>query len=163
MDKPVFRAFTFKYPGRVNQLKTQVDIFYNGKAVSGVALWDTGATGSCISDQKVKDLELVPTGKITMTTPQGKTEENTYLVDIVLPNNVTVQGVVVNGSRIGEQGLDLLIGMDIISMGDFVISQPSRGTVFSFRHPSKEMTDYVKQINIENLTGKHGKGKRKRK
>ena len=84
-------------------------------------------------------------------------------MDIGLPNGVGIRGVQVCDSKIGDQGLGVLIGMDIIVNGDFSISNFNGKTVFTFRTPSKQITDYVQQITIENAIGrKHGHGKRKR-
>ena len=45
-------------------------------------------------------------------------------------------------SEIGKQGIDVLIGMDIISLGDFAISNYESKTQFSFRIPSQEHVEY---------------------
>lgn len=42
---------------------------------------------------------------------------------------------------------DILIGMDIITLGDFAITNVGGKTVFSFRTPSTKMIDYVEEIN----------------
>jgi len=58
----------------------------------------------------------------------------------------------------------MLIGMDIIGIGDFAVSNYNNKTIFSFRYPSKHKIDFVHEINLQNLIGKkHGKGKRKKK
>lgn len=76
-----------------------------------------------------------------------------YRIDVKLPNGVTVTNVVVMESEIDNQGIDLLIGMDIISLGDFSVTSEiaggSRRTCFSFRIPPVETIDYVKQWNDE--------------
>ncbi len=49
-----------------------------------------------------------------------------------------------------------------ISYGN--VSNYNGVTVFSFRTPSKKRTDYVLEIQVQNVTGKpHGQGKKKRK
>ena len=53
--------------------------------------------------------------------------------------------------------------MDIISLGDFAVSNFQGKTAFTFRTPSKVMTDYVREIKISNKVGQHGTGKRKKK
>ena len=63
----------------------------------------------------------------------------------------------------GNQGLGVLIGMDIITAGDFAVSNYNGTTMFSFRIPSQKKTDYVAETNLQNMIGTHGKGKRKRK
>ena len=51
------------------------------------------------------------------------------------------------GSKIGAQGIDILIGMDIISKGDFAISNYNGKTQFSFRLPSQQDVDYKSEYN----------------
>lgn len=55
---------------------------------------------------------------------------------------VIVQNTTVIDSEIGSQGIDILIGMDIIKLGDFAISNYKGQTQFSFRIPSQEHVDY---------------------
>lgn len=61
-------------------------------------------------------------------------------------NDVTVTGVQVFESEIGNQGIDVLIGMDIISLGNFSVSNYNGKTQFTFGIPSQADTDYVKMI-----------------
>ena len=63
----------------------------------------------------------------------------------MLPNNVGIAYVeVTEGDLMGE---DVLIGMDIITRGDFAITNVGGKTTFSFRIPSVETIDYCKQGN----------------
>ena len=69
--------------------------------------------------------------------------------------------VAVVDTEIGDQGIDLLIGMDIISMGDFAVSNHAGKLVFTFRVPSIKTTDYVaeaKAADIKARIQQHGKG-----
>ena len=158
-------AFTSSYNEISNKLKNEVNVSSQGREVLKVpALWDTGATNTCISNQVVEELALVPTGKKNMHTPSGSKEVSTYLINIKLPNNVNMNDIEVCDSDIGNQGIALLIGMDIIGLGDFSVSNYQGHTVFSFRIPSQGKIDYAKEIRINNLIGqKHGGGTRKRK
>lgn len=164
-DAPaIYHAFTVKNTSLVNQLISEAWVIYCDKRVRAKALWDTGATGTCIAYNIVKQLALLPTGRRNIKTPSGCKEVNTYLVDILLPNKVCIRDVVVCDSDIGDQGIDVLIGMDVILCGDFSVSAANKKTTFSFRLPSKQATDFVQQINFENARGpKHGKGNKKRK
>lgn len=47
------------------------------------------------------------------------------------------------GSEIGNEGIHVLVGMDIISLGDFATSCKDGQTAFTFRIPSLEDADYV--------------------
>lgn len=162
-EKRVF-AFTMAFKGLANKLLSDVIIISGDQEVNVKAQWDTGATGSCISHDVVSKLGLLPTGKKVVQTPSGNGEVNTYLVNIKLPNNVRVNDVEVCDSEIGNQGIGMLIGMDILNLGDFALSNYKGQTVFSFRVPSTKKTDYVQEINKELLIGpRHGKGKRKHK
>ena len=69
-------------------------------------------------------------------------ETEVYLVNIKLPNNVTVTGVQV--SRGGFSGGDVLVGMDIINSGDFAITHTNNETKFTFQIPSQADIDFVK-------------------
>lgn len=160
---PTYAFTTKSNGGLMNQLTNQVAISQNEKSISVTAVWDTGASGTCISAEVVNNLSLIPTGKKNIHTAGGIRQVNTYLVDIILPNNVSVSGVEVCDTEIGNQGIGILIGMDIITKGDFSVSNYNNTTVFSFRIPSRKRTDYVQEVNKENLAGTHGTGKRKRK
>ena len=163
-EPPIYHAFTTQNSLLVNRLINDVTVSYAGKQQTINALWDTGATGTCISTAVAQALAMVPTGKMNINTPAGSKVVNTYLLDITLPNNVGVKDVQVCDSDIGNQGIDMLLGMDVILLGDFSVSSFGGKTTFTFRTPSKQKTDYVQQINIDNLIGKkHGKGKRKRR
>ncbi|MCQ2753259.1 MAG: aspartyl protease family protein [Bacilli bacterium] len=153
-------SFTTKYPFIVNKLINQISIISNGKSLSCYALWDTGASCTCISNTLVSNLKLIPTSQAIMQTPNGSSIVNRYLVDIVLPNRVIKKDVIVCESKIKSQGFDVLIGMDIITSGDFSVSNFGK-TVFSFRIPSQETTDYVHQERLKRIIGpRHGKGKK---
>ncbi len=108
-------------------------------------LWDTGATNTCISKKVASDLGLVPTGITSVLTASGKMDVKEYRIDIKLQNeNIYLKNAYVLDSNIEEQGIDLLIGMNIITKGDFAVSNYDKKTVFSFRIPSVECTDYTK-------------------
>lgn len=163
-SNPPVSAFTCKSNvGIQNRLLTDVDISSVDKSMTATALWDTGATGTCISHEVVSKLRLIPTGKKNIQTPSGKEEVFTYLVSVNLPNNVIIPDIEVCDTAIGEQGIGMLIGMDIITKGDFAVSNHGGQTTFSFRIPSVKITDYATQHRVQDMIGTHGKGKRKRK
>lgn len=158
------KAFTSSYECISLALKNTTNVIYDGRSYTCNAQWDTGASGTCISETVVSRLGLVATGKKTILTPSGKTKVNTYLISILLPNDVLIADIEVCDSHIGEQGIDMLVGMDIISKGDFAVSNHNGRTFFSFRLPSVKRTDYVLEANIGKTIGpKHGKGGKKHK
>ena len=108
------------------------------------AIWDTGATNSVITEKIVQDLNLNHSGFSEVMTADGKIRERPfYYVSMFLPNNVTVELIrATSAPNIGPYA-DILVGMDIVSIGDLAISNYQGKTVFSFRAPSQGITDYA--------------------
>ncbi|MEW6235740.1 MAG: aspartyl protease family protein [Candidatus Omnitrophota bacterium] len=107
------------------------------------AIWDTGATKSLITNVVVEKLKLKPIGVARVCTASGENISNKYIVNIGLPNKVGVPEVIVTEGILTDS-VDVLIGMDVIVMGDFAITNKNGKTVFSFRMPSLETIDFVK-------------------
>jgi len=99
------------------------------------ALWDTGATCSVITPAIVKMLNLSPVSYTFMSGVSGIELAAQYYVDLELPSGVIAGKVLaVEGTPLG---CDLLIGMDIIGLGDFMMSYCNGTTHFGFRTPSE--------------------------
>lgn len=120
------------------------------------AIWDTGCTNSVLRRDLVKRLGLIATGKIQVLTAGGQiTTEDTFVIDLILNSG----RVHLFGINISEQDLDsgteMLIGMDIISMGDFTVQNYAGNTHFSFCFPPFEnkydMMEKSKSINAREL------------
>jgi len=142
-------AFVSEYSHISNVLISPATLKCGSDETTINALWDTGASRSCISKDVVNSLNLVALGKQQMQTPAGSSTANTYQIDVLLPNNVTVPDVVVCDSEIGAFGIGALIGMDIINLGDFAVSNFNNQTVFTFRIPSQKKTNYVAEIRLK--------------
>ena len=153
-------AFTREFDNVPNRLTLDSKITYNGNTIDAKCLWDTGATCTAISTDVVTRLNLIAVGRMTIHTPSGSKDTNVYLVDIALPNNVVIQDVQVCDSEIGAQGIDLLIGMNIISRGDFAVTTSNGRTSFTFRMPSAGRIDFVKNIGLINTMAKKRVSKR---
>jgi len=72
----------------------------------------------------------------------GKDESPVYIVNIGLPNGVGFMNSHVTKGLLTE-GLDMLIGMDIINKGDFALTHNDGKTLFSYRNPSIGKIDFV--------------------
>lgn len=149
--KHQYNAFVVLYPGISAIVNTEILIFEpfsqdseeaTSKSIKINATWDTGATNTCLSQSIVDGLGLIPSGVTNIQTAGGTKTVNSYLVNIVLPNHVGIKGVMVSGLQ-DLANTDCLIGMDIISRGDFSITNLQGQTCLSFRIPSTERTDYV--------------------
>lgn len=150
-DNAGFMALTIKSSaGLARVLACQIEILEPTtiQKVSVNAIWDTGATGSVISNNVVQRLGLLPTGKVQVSTANGVVPQNTYIVNISLPNGANFKNITVTEVP-GLAGCEALIGMDIITCGDFSITNHNNTTCLSFRLPSSHEIDYCKEPNIK--------------
>ena len=157
--KARFQAFTQKYDGMTNRIITPIGIspafnpndYPNGNVpypiTQKMALWDTGSTGSVLTEATVREMNLTPIGSVTVNHAGGSGESKTYLVNVYLPNKVGVAGVVVSECKEIVGGVGAIIGMNIITAGDFSITNVDHKTWVSFRVPSMKSIDYVESFN----------------
>lgn len=106
------------------------------------AIWDTGAVRTVISSKVVAELELQPRGKVEMYHANGVSYVNTYFVNLLLPNNMEIQILQVMDGNLPDA--DILLGMDVIGLGDFALTAPEGKTLFSFSQPSQYEIDFNK-------------------
>lgn len=148
---PQMFAFTIKHAGLVKRVLTEILLCEAYDAndppavlppqIQAIALWDTGATNSVITKATALALGLIPVGVGPVNHAGGTEQCATYLVNFTLPNHVTVQGILVYECADAEFGA--IIGMDIISQGDFALTNHNGQTWLSFRVPSHNSIDYV--------------------
>jgi hypothetical protein len=86
----------------------------------------------------------MPTGVDRMYHANGSSIANMYNIDIYLPGNIVFVSMPV--TEVLLTGIDILIGMDIISRGDFAITVSQGKTKFTFQIPSTHNTDYLKEL-----------------
>jgi predicted aspartyl protease len=148
-----YKAFTFHVPAnRRSSIVIDIEvamlsqlfpkkpkIFYPVKA-----LIDTGATCSGIKQSFVKTINPTVYGYANIKTLQGEFLSSIYKVDIRFPTGLTARNI-----RISEfftaQEFDIIIGMDILRLGDMAITNAKNNTVFSFRvPPAKKHIDFTK-------------------
>ena len=152
------KSFIIEYKRLTNSLITEIAIHPSFDPKKGnpvppgkkfYAIWDTGATNSVITRKVVQECSLK---QITVAQVHGVggiiKDCAVYLVGIMLPNRFGVTRVhVTEGDIAGD--VDVLIGMDIIALGDFAVTNHQGETAFSFRTPSKERIDFVKEHKNE--------------
>ena len=146
------KSFVAEYVGLSTALKTfcSVGLPYNPvigndhvKSESFIALWDTGAMGSVITKNVVEKLGLSPVGRATVYHANGITNVPVYLVSIHLPCHIEFPYIRVTEGVL--DGVDVLVGMDIIAKGDFAITAPGGNTKFTFQVPPTHDIDFVKE------------------
>jgi hypothetical protein len=162
-------GFTVKYNGITNAVPTPVDVSEAYDPLSGgkeppwsrfECIWDTGATNSCITARVASTQNLKPTGQTYSLTAGGKVLCNTYLINIRLPNGVAISAVRVTEAVLSGK-TDVLIGMDIISRGDFAITNYHGQTWMSFKIPSTSPIDFLPEVNAYNKANLSEEEKRK--
>jgi predicted aspartyl protease len=115
----------------------------NSDSLDVNALLDTGATNTCISLPLASKLNLKVIGQGKMNTAGGIHEANQYLIDLLMPNNISFTNIRAM-EFIGNNKFDILIGMDILTLGDLAITNSNQQTVISFRVPPDiKHIDYI--------------------
>jgi hypothetical protein len=145
-------AFTLKASGLIKSIQTPITIrqayafcqTFNLKSQEADvrALWDTGATISSISQGLATRLGLSQVDSSNISGFGGIHNSNIDIIDILLPNQVTIPNVRV-AEFIDNGKFDVIVGMDIITLGDFAITNHGGLSVVSFRMPPGDThTDY---------------------
>lgn len=144
-------CFTYEYKGISRHLITPARVESKINKQNNIeirALWDTGATCSLITKEVASKLNLKPVSKTFMSTPSAEfAPTNEYLISLDLPNNTTFPNLKVAEGVLN--GCDMLIGMDVISNGDFAVSNFNGKTTFTFRMPSLMKFDFTKESYLK--------------
>ena len=144
-------SYTRRYAGIATALLTPCAVFRSWRPSSGgpqptavqyQCLWDTGATISAVTKRVATDLELPVEARIPVQHAGGaSTGVPLHYVNLQLPNGLVIVGRAV--AQLPLANCDVLVGMDIISLGDFAVSNFGSSTTFTFRIPSVEELDFV--------------------
>jgi len=145
--------FTKFFGERIDAIKTDIKVSqaYDAQRLAGVphppyescsAIWDTGAMNTVITPEMASKLGLKSLGYVKMQHANGEALVNTYMINLLLPNKMEVQTLFVMEGTMADT--DVLIGMDVITMCDFALTNKNGTSVFSFDIPSSRVTDYTK-------------------
>lgn len=118
-----------------------------------LAVWDTGAMATAISRKLAMDLQLEKIGERLSYGATGCEVCNRFLVSLYIPGDIVIPELEV-GDCGGDIGCDVLIGMDVISQGDFAVNNYLGHTSFTFRVPSVERMDFTTQLPRTAIDGK---------
>jgi hypothetical protein len=155
-----FKALTLRAPGIarniiipvvINQSESLCRKFGLDKIEADVyALLDTGATNTSISDTLAARLRLKPVGRYKVEAAGGVHMAAAYSIDVLFRNMVSFANIRAAAFVKNDQ-FDIIIGMDIITLGDLAITNANNKTVVSFRiPPDTEHIDYVKAAGRDN-------------
>jgi len=153
---PNYHSFTVKYGKIIENLLTPINILPVGNTsvtitpVRATGLWDTGATKTCIKPWICDKLNLrLLTPKTRLFGIGGELKPRITFINIRLMNNVEINNCSVYVADM-PGFTDVLIGMDIISKGNFSICNTNNKTLFSFIIPPyPKYVDYAAITNAD--------------
>lgn len=95
--------------------------------ISGLALFDTGASISAVDTETIANLGLNPVGVASVHTPAGIVSQNLYPVTFLFPaiNNLRAAFNTVIGAELRSQGIIALVGRDFLSNCLMVYNGPA--------------------------------------
>lgn len=145
------RSFTVKSAnGLLSSLATPCHVSQSFDRATGTpdsariqfnALWDTGATKSVITKRLADACGLKPIRAIRPVLIQGVDgleKSAAYVVNIHLPDKITIRELTVVLKDPGDVWWDVIVGMDVLSVGNFSIKNVNGKTEWSFSIPSKD-------------------------
>lgn len=108
------------------------------------AQWDTGAMYTVISERIVRELQLNPIRCMDNYTANGLVKSMMYKIHLVMPNGIILRYVNAVCCNLDDADIDMLIGMNVITLCDFAITNVEEKTTFSFQIPSATTIDFEK-------------------
>jgi len=150
----MYNAFVKKYPSLAFDLHTDIEVFpvssVSHQGTTAYAIWDTGASQTVITHRLMSQLHLIPIETKLVHGVNSKQLVDVVAISIKLPNGYLIPDIRVFVCDIPSP-IDILIGMDIIHLGDLHISNTGGHTLFSFVIPPlPEQYDLTQQADALN-------------
>jgi len=142
-------TLSYYFENRQNRLIIPVQLYsypFNSMLTISVnALWDTGAMISAITPEIREKLKAVTVYRKTITAIHTTQDVDVVSITLELPNRVVKKTIEVAVCNMASNA-EMIIGMDIISLGDFALSNGNDQTLFSFAVPPfKDKMDFSKR------------------
>lgn len=143
-------GFTLKFSKIVNFITTSIGISHPFEASTinqppkpyqTSALWDTGASHCSITQSLAENLGLHAIDKVAVEHAKGRSFENVYLAILQVTNKYYMEVEFTECQSISNN-FEIIVGMDVITQGDFAITNKDGKTSFSFRLPSLTTIDF---------------------
>ena len=102
---------------------------------------------SVISTEVVQEMDLIPVDAVKVRSLTGERESPVYLVNVTLHGASGLPDIKIEGVRVAAGDLEVasvLIGMDIIGLGDFAISHENDEVLMSYRYPPLRTIDFAR-------------------
>jgi hypothetical protein len=144
-------AVSYYFENRLNKLIIPVQLysfpFNSTLSVFTNALWDTGATMSAITPEIRDKLKAETIYRKKIAAIHTAKEVDVVYITIEIPNRVIKKTIKVAVCDMASKS-EMLIGMDIIMLGDFALSNGNNQTLFSFAVPPfRDKIDFSKRQN----------------
>ena len=144
-------VYTVQYKGKQSMLLTEIRIATEFDSAKGEspsnehafwALWDTGAEASNVTQRVIDKCGLKYHGTDKASTTKGTDDVDVYRMSMRLWDGFWVPYI--EGRKADElHDFDVLIGIDVISLGDFAVTHKVGETMLSFRVPSIDHIDFA--------------------
>ena len=144
-------TLSYYYTQKQTRIITPVKLFsipYNSSLMLTTdALWDTGASMSAITPEIQGKLKVTPVDKKTIAGVHSSKVVDVVYLTLELPNRVIKKNIRVAVCDITLK-VGMILGMDIITLGDFALSNGNEQTLISFAVPPfQEKIDFSKRQN----------------
>lgn len=106
----------------MEKILTKICVFNSiGIEKEYICIWDTGSSETLISNKVVNDLSLKKAGYVYLNTIHGEKKSDKYILNLKLDGHT--KSIRNNCASFGNsREFDILIGMDIINYGLFIIN-----------------------------------------
>jgi hypothetical protein len=133
-------------PVTINQSEAVCKKYHiKNEAIDVRAMWDTGSIGTCISSRLAEILNLKTVDSWQLKSIHDSKPANVYILDLTLPDNIIIQNILATEVATGGE-FDCIIGMNIIRLGDFSITNDNGKSIMSFRLPAANIPiDFTKE------------------
>jgi len=149
MAAPKHFTLSYYFPKKQEKIITPVNLysipFNSTLSLTTDALWDTGASISAVTPEIQKQLKATPIDKKTISGIHSTQIVDVVYITLELPNHVIKKNIEVVVCNI-TSNVGMILGMDIISMGDFALSNGNDQTLISFAVPPfEEKIDFARK------------------
>lgn len=136
------KSVLYSYDDICNRLTCDIDVNSTASDTASFrtkALWDTGASMSCISEKLVQRMGIVPVDTGMAVSVIGKKTVSYYIVNAQLAPGMVFRHLKVACLPMMDHDVDFIIGMDMISEGNFnLINSDGKTTLTYFKADEKE-------------------------
>lgn len=123
---------------------------FEGNIKAMKALWDTGATCTCIAQSVADEIGLVRVNERDLIGADNKPFKADVFCVRMQMGHFIIENIEVCGIPMEGKAENMIIGMDVITKGDLSITNYQGKTFLTFREPSLEKIDYVEEIDQYN-------------